>query len=136
MISKQKQVKLFLAIYSIITLLGVMVSPMVSAQTTRPCTKDITENCVNTSIDEGPVDTNENPIIILLADVVNFLLVGVFLVVIGAIVVSGVQYMISQGNPQATTKARERIVSSVIALVLYALMYALLQWLIPGGVFG
>ena len=60
-------------------------------------------------------------------------LVGI-LVVIG-LLSGAVQYSASGGNPQAATKAKSRMSNAVIALIAFAFLYALLQWLIPGGIF-
>jgi hypothetical protein len=88
---------------------------------------------VNTSSELRPLD--ENPIVELLVEVINFLAVGVGLVVMITLIIGGVQYILSQGNPQKTAAARDKIVSALGALALYALMFAIIQWLIPGGVF-
>ena len=66
--------------------------------------------------------------------VIRFLSDGVGLVVVGSIVWGGVQYAASQGNPQETSKAIERIRSSLIALLIFIFGYALLDYIIPAGV--
>lgn len=80
-------------------------------------------------------DLKDNPILLRLVEIIDFLSVGVAVVVVGAIAISGVQYVVSQGNPQKTAAARNRIISSLVAVALYMLMYAILQWLVPGGLF-
>lgn len=85
---------------------------------------------------DDPVAPEDNPIVKRLVWFVNVALYGVLAVVTGAIIYSGIQFMVSQGNSQKTAEARNRIISSLVALALYALMFVILQWLIPGGVFG
>lgn len=67
--------------------------------------------------------------------IINFMSFGVGIVVVGLIVVAGIQYITSGGVPQKIEAARHRITNAIIALVLYVFMFAIIQWLIPGGVF-
>ncbi|HEX9679476.1 MAG TPA: hypothetical protein VGA08_02540 [Candidatus Saccharimonadales bacterium] len=91
-------------------------------------------DCVNNI--GGEVDTLEsNPIFKRLADIVNFLGLGVAIAVTGLLVVGGIQYITSAGNPQQISSAKSRIRNALIALVLYIFMYAILQWAVPGGIF-
>ena len=71
----------------------------------------------------------------LLALVINVLsgLVGA-LAVLG-MVFSGYQYMTSAGDPSKMAKAKSRIVQIVIGLIVLAVMWAVLNWLVPGGIF-
>ena len=49
------------------------------------------------------------------------------------LIVGGIQYITSNGNPQAVTKAKQRVVDVIIGLFAFIFLYAFLQWLIPGG---
>ncbi len=60
---------------------------------------------------------------------------GVAIAVIGNIIFAGIQYSTAQGDPSAASKAKNRIRGAVIAFIMYACLYAFIQWLIPGGVF-
>lgn len=66
---------------------------------------------------------------------IDFLSAGVGLIVTIMIVIGGIQYTTSQDNPQAVSAAKHRITNAIIALVMFGLMYSLLQWLVPGGIF-
>lgn len=79
---------------------------------------------------------NEPPIPETIITIINFLSFGVGIAVVGMIVFAGIQYITSGGVPQKIDAARSRITNAVIALVLYIFMYAIIQWLIPGGLFG
>lgn len=68
-------------------------------------------------------------------DIINFLSYGIGIVVVGMIIVGGIQYATSGGVPQKIEAARRRITNALIALVLYIFMFAILQWLVPGGIF-
>jgi hypothetical protein len=64
---------------------------------------------------------------------VQFLSAGVGVVVIIMIVIGAIQYIAAGDNPQATAAAKKRIISALIALLTYALLFSLLNFLIPGG---
>lgn len=87
---------------------------------------------VNTSIDLG-CQKKGSPVTDFLFAVIRFLTAGVGIVVIGSVIVGGIQYTTSQGNPQAQGAARGRVINALIALLLYLLIFALVQWLVPGG---
>ncbi len=59
---------------------------------------------------------------------------AVVLAVVGSIVVAGVQYSTANGNSSAVASAKNRIVISILVLILYTFGFAILQWLIPGGI--
>lgn len=93
------------------------------------------EKCVNNPGD--PIcEKNINPIVDALFAIIRFLSIGVGMVIVGSIVVAGIQFTSSQGDPQATAKALDRIRNTVIGLVIYFFIFAILNWLIPAGVFG
>jgi hypothetical protein len=81
-------------------------------------------------------DLSGNPIVKDINQVVGFLSAGVGIIVTGVIIVGGIQYMTAGDNPQAITAAKKRITNGLIALVAFLFMFAFLQWLVPGGVFG
>lgn len=63
---------------------------------------------------------------------VRFLTAGVGIVVTIMIIVGGIQYASSGGDPQAVTAAKQRIRNALLALLAYAFVFAVLEWLIPG----
>jgi len=80
-------------------------------------------------------DIGNNPIIKLIATIVRFLSVGVGIAVTISIVIAGIQYISSQGNPQTLQAAQSRLANAIIALVLFIFMTTIINFLIPGGVF-
>lgn len=66
---------------------------------------------------------------------INFLAALVGIAVTVSIIIGGVQYGSSAGDPQKTSAAKNRIRNSIIALVTFIFLYALLNFLIPGGLF-
>jgi hypothetical protein len=73
-----------------------------------------------------------NPIADMSFAVIRILSDGVGLVVVGSIIVGGIQYSASRGDPQATALAINRIRSSLFALIIFIFGYALLNYIIPG----
>ena len=71
----------------------------------------------------------------LFVEILAFLSVGVGIAVVGGIAIGGITYATSQGNPAGTQKGIMIITNAIIGLILYLLMFALLQFLVPGGVF-
>ena len=51
------------------------------------------------------------------------------------LIISGAQYITSADNPERMAKAKNRIINVIIGLVAYAVMWAALNWLLPGGLF-
>ena len=61
-------------------------------------------------------------------------LIGV--VAVGAIGYAGFLYATAQDDSNQTKQAKEMIRNTIVGLVLYALMFVAMQFLVPGGVFG
>lgn len=76
-----------------------------------------------------------NPIMDLAYSILRFLSVGVGLVLIGSMIYAGIMYTTSGGSPEQTTAAKNRIRDAVIALAFYLLIFAMIQFLVPGGFF-
>ncbi len=100
----------------------------------NPCGGGSGNKTIYTIIDFG-CRGKGNPIIDILFGIIRFLSIGVGVVVVFSIVLAGIQFTSSQGDPAATAKALGRIRNTVMALVLYIFMYAILNWLIPAGIF-
>lgn len=80
-------------------------------------------------------NTTDNPIINLLLVVINFLAVGVGLAVVGGIIWGGLIYASSNGDSGKVQQAKTIIVNAVIGLLLFIFMYAIINFLVPGGLF-
>ncbi len=75
-----------------------------------------------------------NPIPDALFAIIRFLSDGVGLVIIASMIVAGIQYTSSRGDPQSTAKAVHRIQSNFTALLIFIFGYAILNYLIPSAV--
>jgi len=67
--------------------------------------------------------------------IVNLLSGLVGLVIVLSIIIAGIQYMTARDNASQVSAAKNRILMAVLAFFVFVMGYALLQWLIPGGVF-
>lgn len=80
-------------------------------------------------------NTGGDPIISILLQVINFLAVGVGIAVVGGIIWGGMLYASSNGDSSKTKQGISVIVNAVIGLLLFIFMYALINYLVPGGLF-
>ncbi len=76
-----------------------------------------------------------NPLVGWILTAINFLAVGVGVVVTIMIIIGGIQYASAGANPQAVHAAKQKIANAIIALLAFFFLYAFLQYLIPGGIF-
>lgn len=68
--------------------------------------------------------------------IIQYLSGAVGLVVVLLIVIGGIQYITSAGNPAGVKAAKTRITNAITGLILFLLMFAILNFLIPGGIIG
>lgn len=94
-----------------------------------------TQNDPNPTSSNAYCKTNHSALTDILYAFVRFLTDGVGLVVIASLIIAGIQYITSTGNPESTQKAMSRIRSSVIALLVFIFAYAILNYIIPTGFF-
>lgn len=78
----------------------------------------------------------DNGIWSLLLTAINILSAGVGVAAIGGIVYGSILYTSAGGSADQTKKAIEVIRNVIIGLIAYALMFAVLNFIIPGGLFG
>lgn len=77
---------------------------------------------------------NGGAIVVYLRDVLKLLsgLVGITIIIM--IIWAGIQYITSAGDPSGTKDAKNRLVNALTALLLFLMMFAILQFLVPGGI--
>jgi hypothetical protein len=97
-------------------------------------------NTVTVSFDFGCLGSSYsgaelNPILDVAYAIFRFLSAGVGLLVIGSVIIAGIQYSASRGNPQATQASIKRITNAIIGLLIYIFMFAILNFIVPGGLF-
>lgn len=93
---------------------------------TSGCTDDPNAVCTKNGCDL--VKKYVNPAITLLS--IIFGLIAALSLIMG-----GIQYTASAGDPQKASLAKKRISMTIIAFITYAFLYAFIQFLVPGGAF-
>lgn len=65
----------------------------------------------------------------------NVVTYGVGSAAVIGVLIAGYQYMTARDNPGQVAKAKNRILQIVIGLVIWVLIWGILQFLLPGGLF-
>ncbi len=79
--------------------------------------------------------SDKDSILTVLVTISNWLAAGVVIAVIGGIIYGAIMYATSAGDAGKAKSATEIIRNAFIALILYFLMWAFLQYIVPGGLF-
>lgn len=119
--------------------LGFVVAP---APVFAACAKDQQE--ITLPVDQGgtkcipknerATDIADNPIFFYLRNILIFMAGGIGLAVVGGIIWGAYMYITARANAAQTQQGQTIILNSVIALLLFIFMWAILQFLIPGGI--
>lgn len=110
-----------------IPLLSVFVAAMVSSAVSAKCgnVDTIIVNCSN----------SDNGVWGLIIVAINILTAGIGVVAVGGIIYASVLYASAEDKSEQVNQAKDLITNVVIGIIAYALMFSLLQFLIPGGIF-
>lgn len=77
-----------------------------------------------------PPDWDVEDILMLVLKVVVY---GLGVAAVLGIVIAGIMYMTARDNEVQAAAARKRLMEVAVGLIAWALMYGVLNWLIPGG---
>lgn len=88
----------------------------------------------DTNCDSDVLNKENCGIVKILVDGINILSALAGMVIIGSIIIAGYQYMTARDNSGQIQQARTRIIWAISAMILFIFMYALLNFLVPGGV--
>lgn len=122
--------KLTLLLATFLSIAALLVFPAVSFAAS--CGKDKDGKPIQTSINYGCSGTGDGITQIALV-AVNFLAIGVGIAVVGGIVWGALRYTTANGNAAQAQQAISIIVNAVIGLLLFIFMYAIINFLVPGG---
>ena len=99
------------------------------------CYNGCMENCVDTILFGQVCDTCDAGMILkIVAAVMKFLTAGISLVAIVGILWSGVQILTARDDVSQVVKGRKRLISVMVGLLIYAFMFTILEFLLPGGI--
>lgn len=87
-----------------------------------------------TSFSFGTCGKKDVGIDCLVVELLRFLSIAVGIAVVAGITFGGITYSTSRGNPGQAQKGVTIITNSILGLVLYFLMFAIVNFLIPGGI--
>lgn len=79
---------------------------------------------------------NGGGIFAILLIVLNVLTFGIGIAGTLGIIIAGIMYLTARDDQGQMVKAKNMLINIVIGLVAYAVMWAFLQWLLPGGIIG
>ena len=65
--------------------------------------------------------------------IVDAVSIGIGILAVIGIVITGTQYLTSSGNELQATKAKRRLAEIIAGVILYVGMWSFLNWLLPGG---
>ncbi|HSX02839.1 MAG TPA: hypothetical protein VLI05_06040 [Candidatus Saccharimonadia bacterium] len=96
---------------------------------------------IKTAQDGCPAGTISNKapggaIVAYLKTVLQFLSGGIGLVILLMMVIAGAQYITSAGDPGLIKAAKTRLINAITALLLFLLAFAIINFIVPGGVLG
>lgn len=92
-------------------------------------------NGVKTSLDYGCSDYDTDGISFIFMYIINFMSIGVGIAVVAGIAWGGLTYARSGGNSSAAKEGIDTIRNAIIGLVLFLGLWALANFLVPGGAF-
>lgn len=119
---------------------GLLLIPVIAVATPAPTYAAECGN-VETSIiscdqnKEDPKTVQETGIWGLLLMTINIMIAGVGVLAVAGFLYGGYLYITSGGSPEQVKKARVVFTNVVIGIVAFGGMYALLNFIIPGGIF-
>ncbi len=91
--------------------------------------------CAGTDTSLIDCDKSENGVFSLLLLAINILTAGIGIVAIGGIIYAAILWTTAEDKNAQIVKSKETIFNVVVGMIAFALLYAFLQFLIPGGVF-
>jgi hypothetical protein len=100
----------------------------------KTCT-DSSGNTFETAILDICPGSNGEGIYEILALGLSIVTYGVAAAAVIGVIISAYQYMTARDNSAQVVKAKNRILQIIIGLVIWVLIWGILQFLLPGGLF-
>lgn len=128
---KIKQTILYIGItLGLIATGSTLIAPAASAAS---CGK--TQTSIISCPEGSETDAESSAVWQLLLMALNIMTAGIGILAVGGIVYGSILYTTAADKAEQTKKARGIITNVVIGIVAYGLMYLVLNFLIPGGIF-
>lgn len=109
-------------------LLGMGVGVLVQPATVGAAPVDVLQKCNSESkVCQG---TGKSSLFTLVENIINLLLTIIGIIAVIMIVIGGIRYTTSAGDPGQTKSARDTIIYAVVGLVIAIMSYGLVNWVI------
>jgi hypothetical protein len=83
-------------------------------------------NCIDNSQPGGAIVAYMKEALVLLSGAIGS-------VILLMLIIAGIQYITSLGTPARVAAAKKRIINAITALILFLMAFAILNFLLPGG---
>lgn len=110
-------------------LLGVVVAPLAPVAVGASSIADQISQGTK-SVDEDGKDANTDDLPKLIQNVVNILLFVLGAIAVIIIIIGGIRYTVSNGDPQAIKGAKDTILYAVVGLIVAILAYAIVNFVV------
>lgn len=135
---KIKQIVVSIGLFAAITLPSTVFlssAPVAAEQKCGDVDTSIIGGDICAGVDNSSDNVENNAIWKILTWVINIMVAGVGILAVAGIVYGSILYTTAGGSQEQVKKAMGIFTNTAIGIIAFALMYVLLQWLIPGGVF-
>ncbi len=132
--SIKQKAQLYIATFVVlpVAVVAVASSPVLAEETTCGGVKTSIISCGGNKDSKNMKDSG---IWHLLLMTINILSAGVGVLALAGIVYGSILYTSAGGNPEQVKKAKNTFINVAIGVIAFAGMFALLNFLVPGGVF-
>lgn len=120
---------------SLMAIIGVVALPTTTFAAEESTCGGVKTAIIKCNEDNSGTDVKDNAVWALLLMVISIMTAGVGILAVAGIVYGAVLYTTAEDKADQVKKATSIIQNVVIGLILYALMWAGLNFIIPGGVF-
>lgn len=90
---------------------------------------------ISCSQDNKGKTVKDNGVWGILLIAINIMTAGVGVAAVGGLLYAGIIYATASNDQAKVVKAKDTIYNVVLGLVMFALMWSFLQFLVPGGIF-
>lgn len=119
-----------------ITLVGALLWTTPVLAETAPSCSVLPQSVCAPATSSDTSDITQSSVFQVVIWVLRIMTGAVGIAAIGALIYAGMMYSSASGDSAQVSKAKTIITDTVIGLVAYGFMFIILNWLIPGGIFG
>jgi len=114
---------------------GLVYTIPVGAEDAPSCSV-LPQSVCSPSTQSNTSDVSQSSVFQIIIWILRIMTGAVGIAAVGALIYAGVLYSSSSGESAQVGKAKTIIKDTTIGLVAYGFMFIILNWLIPGGIFG